>query len=97
MHWKFQSFKYLDKLAQQYGEKKGRGQEAEFQEGFKKIGHACSMEGVLWVPDSTASQYLKVAGPTRKIQSQSKLRQFRKWQAEVLDTQLWLTGMGSCT
>ena len=30
--------------------------------------------------------YFKVAGQTRKIQSSSKLRQVRKWQAEILDT-----------
>ena len=36
-----------------------------------------------------------LAGPTRKIQSSSKLRQFRKWQAEILDTPLRLTGIGT--
>ena len=31
----------------------------------------------------SASPVFKAAGPTRKIQSSSKLRQFRKWQAEI--------------
>ena len=38
---------------------------------------------------------LKVAGLTLKIQSSSKLRQFWKWQAEVPDTPLGLTGIGN--
>ena len=40
--------------------------------------HACIMEGVSWVLDSPARPYLKVACLTRKIQSSSKLQQFRK-------------------
>ena len=35
----------------------------------EKDEHVCSEEGVLWVSDWTASPYLKVAGPTKKIQS----------------------------
>ena len=61
--------------------KKKRGQEAEFhlvKEGFEKIEHACSVEGILWVSDSTALTYFKVACPTRKILSTSKLRKFLK-------------------
>ena len=30
--WNFQRVKYLDELVQQYGGRKSRGQEAEFQE-----------------------------------------------------------------
>ena len=48
---------------------------------IKKNEHACIVEGVSWVSDSTARPYLKVAGPsrpTRKFQSSSKLRQSRK-------------------
>ena len=50
--------------------------------------------GVLWVSDSTASPYLKVASLTMKIQISSKLRQFQKWQAEIPDTPQGLTGIG---
>ena len=46
--------------------------------GFEKNEHAYIVEGVSWVSDSTAHPYLKVAGPARKIQSSSKLRQVRK-------------------
>ena len=48
-----------------------------------------------WFLDSTASPYLKVASPTRKIQSSSKLWRFQKWRAEIQDKQLGLTAIGS--
>ena len=50
------------------------------------------MERVLVVSDWSARPYLNVAGPTRKIQSSSKLRQVR---AEIPDTPLGLTGIGT--
>ena len=40
-------------------------------------------------------QCLKVACTTRKIQSSSKLQQFQNWQAEIPDTPLGLTGIGT--
>ena len=61
--------------------------------GFEKNEHACSVEGVLVVSDPSVRQYLKVAGPTRKIQSLFKLRQVLKWKAEIQDTPLGLTGI----
>ena len=93
--WNFQSVKYLDKLLQQYGGRKSRGQEAEFQERIRKEWACLHGGGSLWVSDSIASPYLKVAGPTRKIQSLSKLWQFRKWRAEIQNILLGLTGMGT--
>ena len=83
MNWNFQIVKYLDEFVQQYSGRKSGGREAEFQvptskKGFEKNEHAYNVEGVSWVSDSTARPYLKVAGPTWKIQSSSKLRQFRK-------------------
>ena len=67
------------------------------KKGFEKNENAYIVEGVSWVSDSTACLYLKVAGPTWKIQSLSKLtgRQVRKWKAEIQDTQLGLTGIGN--
>ena len=47
------------------------------------------------IPLPSAHPYLKVAGPARKIQSSSKLRQVRKWKAEIPDTPLGLTGIGT--
>ena len=64
---------------------------------FSRIGKewAClHCGGSFLVSDSTTRSYSKVAGLTRKIQSSSKLRQFQKWQAEISDTQLGLTGIG---
>ena len=53
------------------------------KKGFEKNKHVCILEGVLgfriFLP--IQPEYLKVVGPpgqTRKIQSSSKLRQFRK-------------------
>ena len=43
------------------------------KEGLEKNEHACIVEGVSWVSDLSASPYLKVAGPTWKSQSSSKL------------------------
>ena len=65
------------------------------KKGFEKNGHACNVEGVLGFRIFLSVLYLKVAGPTRKIQSSSKLWQFRKWQAEIPDTLLGLTGIGN--
>ena len=48
------------------------------KKGFEKNEHACIVEGVLGFLIFLPVLYLKVAGPTRKIQSSSKLRQFRK-------------------
>ena len=61
---------------------------------FEKNEHACIVEGVLGFRIFLPVWYLKVAGPTRKIQSLSKLRQFRKRRAEIPDTPLGLTGIG---
>ena len=36
-----------------------------------------------------------VASQTRKIQSLSKLQQILKWQAQISDTPLGLTGIGT--
>ena len=47
------------------------------------------------VSDLSARPYLKVAGPNRKIQSSSMLRQVRKWPAEIPETPLGLIGIGS--
>ena len=46
------------------------------------------------VSDLSSHLYLKVAGPTWKIQSSSKLWQVQKWQAEIPDTPLGLTDIG---
>ena len=61
---------------------------------FEKNEHAYIVEGVLEFRIFLPVRYLKVAGPTRKIQSSSKLRQFQKWRAEIQDTPLGLTGIG---
>ena len=45
---------------------------------FEKNEHAYIVEGVLEFRIFLPVRYLKVAGPTRKIQSSSKLRQFQK-------------------
>ena len=99
MDWNFRIVKYLDELVQQLlnnmVEETAGVEKQNSWKGFKMSEHACSMEGVFWVSDSTASPYLKVAGPTRKIQSLSKLWQFRKWRAEIQNILLGLTGMGT--
>ena len=69
------------------------------KEGFEKNEHACSVEEVFDVSDSTAHPYLKLSGLTRTNKILSKLRhtdrQFRNRQAEIPDTPLGLTGMAS--
>ena len=65
------------------------------KKGIKKNGHSFSVEGIFLVSDSTARQSLKLAGPTLTNQSSSKLWKFRKWQAEISDTQLRLTGIAN--
>ena len=47
-----------------------------------------------WVSDFLPVSYFKAAGPTRKIQSSSKLWQVQKGNAEIPDTPLGLTGIG---
>ena len=78
MDWNFQSVKYLHELVQQYGGRKSRVEMQYSKKGFEKNEHACIVEGVLGFRIFLPVLYLKVAGPTRKIQSSSKLRQFRK-------------------
>ena len=58
------------------------------KKGFEKNAHACNVEGVFVVSDPSARQYLKVASPTRKIQSSSKLQPDLKWKSEIPDTLL---------
>ena len=54
-------------------EEKAGAERQNSEKGFKKNEHACSVEGVFVVSDPTARLYLKLAGPTQKIQSLSKL------------------------
>ena len=61
----------------------------------EKTEHAYIVEGVLGFRIFLPVRYLRVAGPARKIQNSSRLRQFRKWQAEIPDTPLGLTGIGN--
>ena len=65
------------------------------KKGLEKNKHACIVEGVLGFRIFLPIWYLKVAIQTWKIQSLSKLRQFRKRRAEIPDTQLGLTGIGT--
>ena len=65
----FQSVAYMDEHVEQDGRKKSYDQEAEHQERFEKIGHACSVEGIFEVSDSTACPYLMLADPTQANQS----------------------------
>ena len=48
------------------------------KKGLEKNEHACSSEGVFVVSYCTVRLDLKVAGPTRKIPSQSKLKKVQK-------------------
>ena len=41
------------------------------KKGFEKNEHACRVEGIFLVSDSTVRPYSKLAGPTRKIQTES--------------------------
>ena len=70
--------------------KKQRGQDAEIQKRNQE-----EWAWIFLVSDSTARQSLKLAGPTLTNQSSSKLWKFRKWQAEISDTQLRLTGIAN--
>ena len=72
-------------------EEKAGVEKQNSKKGFEKNEHACIVEGVLGFRIFLPVWYLKVAGPSRKIQSLSKLRQFRKRRAEILDTPLGLT------
>ena len=54
-------------------EEKAGVEKQNSEKGFEKNEHACSVEGVFVVSDPTARLYLKLAGPTQKIQSLSKL------------------------
>ena len=51
------------------------------------------MEEVFEISDSTARPYLKHAGPTRKKQISSKLRQYLNRQAKIPDTRHTLLGL----
>ena len=42
------------------------------KKGLERNEHACSVEGVFVVSDPTARPYLKLAGPTREIQSSDR-------------------------
>ena len=59
-------------------EEKAVAERQNSKKGFENNEQACSMEAVFVVSDPSARHYLKVAGPTRKIQSLFKLRQVRK-------------------
>ena len=48
------------------------------EKGFEKNEHACIVVGTLGFRIFLPVWIVKAAGPTRKIQSSSKLRQFRK-------------------
>ena len=74
--------------------KKKRVEKQNSEKGFEKNEHACIVEGVLGFRIFLPVWNLKAAGPTRKFQSSSKLRQFRKRRAEIPDTPLGLTGIG---
>ena len=79
-----------------YGGRKSGGQEAEFQERIQKE-WACLHSGGSFLGFRFHCQcpsIFKVAGPTRKIQSSSKLQQVLRWKAEIPDTPLGLTGIG---
>ena len=67
------------------------------KKGFERMSMPAvcpAVPGVFVVLDPSASQYLKVASLTQKIQSSSKLWQVQKWKAEIPDTLLGLTGIG---
>ena len=69
MDWNFQSVKCLNELVEQYGDRISGVEKQNSMKEFKKNDHLCSNKGVLWISDWTAHLYLKVAGPTMKIQS----------------------------
>ena len=97
MDWNFQCVKYLDKYLEQDEGRKSEDRDAEFNERIRKEWACLQSGGSFVVSDPSARPYLKVAGPTWKIQSSSKLWQFRffgRWQAEIPYTPLGLTGAG---
>ena len=53
-------------------EEKAGVEKQNSKKGYQKNELDWSVEGVLWDLDWSACQYLKVAGPTWKIQSSSK-------------------------
>ena len=76
-------------------EEKAGVEKQNSEKGFEKNDNACSVVGTFGFRIFLPVRYLKAAGPTRKIQSSSKLRQFRKRRAEIPDTPLGLTGIGN--
>ena len=50
-------------------EKKAMIKKQNTKKGFEKNGHACSVEGIFEVSDSTACPYLMLADPTQANQS----------------------------
>ena len=77
-------------------EEKAGVEKQNSEKGFEKNEHASDVVGTFGFRIFLPVRYLKAAGPTRKIQSSSKLRQFRKRRAEIPDTPLGLTGIGIC-
>ena len=73
-------------------EEKAGVEKQNSKRGLENNGHTCSVDGVLWVSDCTARQYLKVAILTRKIQSSSKLGQTAATVLKVC-TPLGITGL----
>ena len=68
------------------------------KKGFEKNEHACMVEGVTWVLDSTASLYLKnlkIGRPDLENSKLVKAPTVWKWRAEIQDTPLGLTGIGT--
>ena len=94
MLWNFQFLKCLDKHKMM--EEKAGVERQNSKRGFERMRMPAACWNFPWfriflpvrIQDSNLSgrQYLKVACPTRKIQSSSKLRQVRKWKAEIPDT-----------
>ena len=76
-------------------EEKAGVEKQNSEKGFEKNEHASDVVGTFGFRIFLPVRYLKAAGPTRKIQSSSKLRQFRKRRAEIPDTPLGLTGIGN--
>ena len=81
----------MGKHVGQDDERKREGWEEDIQERIEKNKHAYIVEEFPWFWILLqCSLYLKLARLTRKNQSLSKLWQFRKWKAEILDTLLGL-------
>ena len=66
--------KCLDKYVEQDDGRKSGVKRHNSMKGFENKEHVWNVEGVFVVSDPSARQYLKVASPTRKIQSSSKLQ-----------------------